>query len=181
LYIKFHGPTQPIEPPAHGTVADLPIRLDDGTRITLWDLRQDFTPHHAADIPSDVGVRFRGWWLLDPLQPGQTSILRVYYEIDGLAPERAGWNFTPYAHVLSDEPPTRYVADGAYIPPLTWRLGDWMIYDLELQVPADIQGEMTLLTGFYDSQRQVNAIFRYPDANGQMIFTPDIILLTPTP
>ncbi len=181
LYIKFHGPTQPLDPPAHGHIADIPIHLDDGTRISLWELRQDFRPRNPADIPSDVGIRFIGWWLLDPLHPGQTSTLRVYWQIDGLAPERGGWNFAPYAHVLDNQRQVRYIADGAYIPALTWRVGDWMIYDLKLQVPADIQGPMTVLTGFYDSPRGVNAIFTYPDANGQMQFTADLILFTTEP
>lgn len=181
LYVKFHGPNQPIDPPAHGRVADIPIRLDDGTRISLWELRQDFEPAHPADIPSDAGIRFIGWWLLDPLRPGQISTLRVYWQVDSLAPERGWWNFAPYAHVLDDQRQVRYVADGAYIPALTWRVGDWMIYDLKLQVPADIQGPITVLTGFYDSPRQVNAIFNYPDASGQMQFTADLILFTTEP
>ncbi len=181
LYVKFHGPTQPIDPPAHGRIADIPIRLDDGTRISLWELRQDFEPTHPADIPSDAGIRFIGWWLLDPLKPGHTSTLRVYWQVDSLVPERGWWNFAPYAHVLDNQRQVRYVADGAYIPALTWRVGDWMIYDLKLQVPADIQGPITVLTGFYDSPRGVNAIFNYPDASGQMQFTADLILFTTEP
>ncbi|MBI5930135.1 MAG: hypothetical protein HY862_12560 [Chloroflexi bacterium] len=181
LYVEFHAPTQPINPPAHGEVAEIPIRLRDGTRISLWELKQNFKPMNSADIPSDVGIRFIGWWLLDALRPGQTATLRLYWQVDGLAPERGAWNFAPYAHVLDNQRQVRYIADGTYIPALTWRVGDWMIYDLMLQVPADIQGPITILTGFYDSPRGVNAIFNYPDASGQMQFTADLILFTTEP
>ncbi|NDJ86794.1 MAG: hypothetical protein GYB66_12985 [Chloroflexi bacterium] len=179
LYVTFAGPGMPLNPVPHARVVDLPLRLADGTRISLWRAAQDFAPVNAADVPSDSGIRFLGWWELDRLRAGTTSVVRTYWRVDRLHPERTHWDFMPYLHVYDQEGQRRATGHGEKIPTTHWREGAWLVYDIPVDVPEEIDGPLELRTGFYDATRMVDAVFSYPagGAENEMIFTTDLVLI----
>lgn len=176
LYITFHAPDKPLNPPMLGQSVGMPLYLRDGTRLALWRIGQNFSPRYTADIPSDIGVSFIGWDLLQSLQAGRTSQLRTYWRVDSLPEERYGWIFVPYAHLINAAGQQIAVIDGDALPMTTWQVGDWLVQEMRISVPADSTGPYTLNVGIVDGGRMVNAIFNYPQ-NDEMIFTADITLL----
>jgi hypothetical protein len=177
VYMTFHAPDRVLEPPLHGRPATIPLTFADGTRAAIWYAQQDFSPGQAADIPSDIGVRFVGWHLLAPLRAGETSALRTYWRVDALPPERFGWAFVPFVHVFNGDGERVAIIDGEPAPLQQWRAGDWMVQEMEIPVPPDSSRPYAVDVGVFDGQRMVNAIFNYPDDNGEMIFTATIRIL----
>lgn len=176
LYMTFSGPDESLQPPIHGQVVDVPLYMRDGTRFVLWRAEQNLTPRNPADIPSDIGVRFIGWHLLQPLQAGHTAQLRTYWRVDSLPPERFGWIFVPYIHVFDGADNRILIADGEPLPLTTWQEGDWLVQEMSISLPADSTGPYGLNVGIVDGGRMVNAIFNYLH-NDEMIFTADLTLL----
>jgi hypothetical protein len=126
------------------------------------------------NLPSDIGVRFMGWWLLDPIEAGKTVELRTYWQVDGLGDPN--WTFAPYAHVFDGNGNRVFIADGLLLPMGTWRVGDWVVQTLTLSIPPDSFGPFSVNVGLFDSNRMTNAIFNFPE-NGEQIFTPDISII----
>ena len=176
LYMTFYAPDQMLEPPIHGRLAEKPMYLADGTRAVIWEAYQDFMPPHVLDAGSDIGVRFYGWHLLEPLQAGQTSTLRTYWRVDGLPLERFGWSFVPFVHVYDDTTARIAIVDGVYVPMQTWQVGDWMVQSQEITIPVDSVGPYRLAVGLFDGVRMVNAIFSYPQ-NDETVFTATLTIL----
>lgn len=176
LYMTFHLPNEPIAPPIHGQAIGIPLYMHDGTRFVLWRAEQKFTPRHTADIPSDIGVSFIGWHLLQPLQPNKTVQLRTYWRVDSLPIERYGWIFVPYAHLFDANGNRIAIIDGDALPMTTWQVGDWFVQEMRITIPADSVGPYKLNVGIFDGGRLVNAIFHYSE-NGEMIFSADITLV----
>jgi hypothetical protein len=174
LYMTFHRGDEGLNPPMHSQIVGLPVRFDDGTRAVVWEARQDFKPRYQTDIPSDIGVRFIGWWLLDPIQAGKTVELRMYWQADG--PADPNWSFTPYAHVFDRNGNRVFIADGLLLPLQTWQVDDWVVQTLSLSVPSDSVGPFSVNIGLFDSKRMTNAIFNFPE-DGEQVFTPDISII----
>lgn len=178
VYTLYHGPDQGLTPPMHGKIAGIPLRLEDGTRLTVWQVEQDFfTPPNSTERPSDIGVSLIGWALLEPLRAGETAYLRTYWRVDILKPDRPTWTFAPYAHLFDSDGQRIFIADGVLAPTGSWHQGDWMIQEMTIAVPADSSGPYAINVGLFDSNRMINAIFTFPDDNGEMIWTADITIL----
>ncbi len=176
LYTLYHGPNEGLTPPMHGKITTVPLRLVDGTRLTVWEVQQErFNPPHRTDKPSDIGVRFIGWDLSEALRPGNIIHLRTYWQVDSLHPERGQWTFAPYAHLFTGNG-QKIISDGVLVPSGTWDVGDWMIQELSIEVPPDSIGPYSINIGLYDSVRQTNASFYFPSADGETIWTIDIAL-----
>lgn len=177
LYMTFHGPDEvPLEPPLMAQATEVPLSMRDGTRFALWRAEQNFTPRNPAEVPSDIGVTFIGWHLLQPLRAGQTSQLRTYWRVDGLPIERFGWIFVPYAHLFDESDQRIVIIDGDALPLTTWGLGDWMVQEMRISVPDDSAGPYGLNIGIVDGGRMVNAIFNDPQ-DDNLTYTADITLL----
>lgn len=176
LYMTFSGPEEALHPPIHGQAVGVPLYLRDNTRFVLWRAEQNFVPRNPADIPSDIGVRFIGWHLLQPMQAGRTVQLRTYWRVDSLPPERFGWIFVPYAHVFDGAGNRTLIVDGEPLPLATWQVGDWLVQEMRIPIPTGSTGPYGLNVGIVDGGRMVNAIFNYPQ-NEEMIFSADLTLL----
>ena len=174
LYMTFHRQDESLNPPMHGTIADFPVRFDDGTRAALWHINQNFKPRYEADIPSDIGISFIGWWLLDPLEAGNTVELRTYWRVDTL-PDPS-WTFSPYAHVFDSDGNRILITDGLLLPSTTWHVGDWVVQTSRLEIPPDSLNPFAVNVGLFDSNRTTNAIFNFP-VDGEQVFTPDISII----
>jgi hypothetical protein len=184
LYVLFEKPGDPdlILPP-YATQFGSALVLADGTWITIWrvtpgDLRID----HPADIPSDIDARLIGWTLDGDLTPGAAATLDTFWRIDALRPERGIWSYLPVAHVM-DANGQRIAEDqGHAVSGLTWAIGDIMVQRLNLTVPDDAAGPLTLDLGLFDPVRVredgaqgVNAIFRVLE-DEEIVYTATIII-----
>lgn len=174
LYMTFHESGTVLHPPIHGRVVDIPLTFEDGTRAAVWRAKQDFRPRNQFDAPSDIGVRFVGWDLLEPLRAGSTVTLRTYWQVDGLPQERFGWAFVPFAHLYDSSGERIAIIDGWPVPMTTWQVGDWMVQAMEIEVPAASSSPYQLDVGLFDGQRMVNAIFNYPNSDETMLITATI-------
>ncbi len=177
VYVTFAPPAaDPVPPPLVGEPLGA-LTLRDGGRFALWRAEAaTLAIPHAAEAPSDVGVRFLGWGLGAPLQAGQTAPLDLYFRVEALHAERGIWTFAPFAHVFDSAGARVAVVDGALLPPLAWRAGDVLMYRLALAVPQGATGPFSVAVGFYDGVRGVNAIFRVPRPDGTVDYTPSVLL-----
>jgi 4-amino-4-deoxy-L-arabinose transferase-like glycosyltransferase len=176
-YVQFETPTNPMPAPLHSQVAHEPVVLDDGTRLKFWLAAPLTDIPNAVRYPSDIEISFIGWEISGTPQPGQTVEVRTYWRIDNLLIERFGWTFSPYLHVFDNTSPDKLlILSGDVISPFTWRAGDVLIYRMQVSLPPDSQPPYRFVTGFFDSIRLVNAIFRVPQADGTTLFTTDLAL-----
>lgn len=177
LYTQFSAAGESLEPIMHGAIMQPPpVYFEDGTRVSVWQVRQNFQPRIHADVPSDIGVRFLGWHLLEPLRAGQTSHLRTYWQVDSLPADRYSWNFVPYVHVFDGSGERFLIVDGVRLPVESWQVGDWMVQQFIIEIPAERNGTYTVNAGIFDGVRQQNAIFNYPEGD-EMIFTANLSIL----
>lgn len=174
LYMTFHRRDEGLNSPMHSRIVDLPVRFDDGARMVVWEARQDFKPYYQADIPSDSGVRFIGWWLLDPLQAGKTVELRTYWQVDEVHnPDEV---FVAYAEVFDGDGNQLIRTDGAEFPSDTWRVGNWVVQRLSFSIPLDSIGPFGVTVRLFDTNRMTDSIFNYTE-DGEEFSTPDISII----
>lgn len=172
----------PVPPPLYAEPVGAPDVLRDHTVITLWRTTPDsVTIAQPADIPSDIDVRFAGWTLTGDLTPGTTATLDLFWRVDALHPERGIWTFMPFAHLVSGGERVG-VFDGTLLPALAWRVGDLLVYRLDVDVPPDAAGPFELRVGLFDAVRTredgtpgINAIFQVPDGHA-VAWQADIVL-----
>ncbi len=177
LYVVVDRPGEVLVPILHGTIARYPFRyLDDGTRVTVWQVHQRFTPRQSAEISSDIGVSFTGWHLQEPLRPGQTTHLRTYWRVDNLYPDQASWNFVPFNHVFDGNGDRILIVDGVRAPSDTWQVGDWMLQELTLDIPTNSSGPYAVSVGLFDGVRMVSGIFNFA-VDGEMVWTANLEII----
>jgi hypothetical protein len=172
IYVQFEKPAQSPAIPYLLRPAISPLLLSDNqSRFTFWKFPQEMSIPHATAIPSDIGMSFVGWSVEESLQPGQTIVVHTYWRIDELLQERFGWIFGPFVHTLDGSGERISNESTIFIPPSQWRQGFLMISSLEVHLPSNSEGPYQMLTGVFDPNRMVDAIFRIPQADGSNEFT----------
>jgi len=183
LLITVEHTPEDAAPPLYATPAGPPLTFPDGWAVALWRVTpQQLYIAHPADIPSDIRVSFVGWTLNGTLAAGQTTLLDLFWRVQGLLPDRGIWTFAPFAHLYDSNGARLAVMDGAVISALDWVPGDLLVYRLPLHVPPDADGPFALRVGLFDSVRAntdgtpgVNAIFQLDDET----FVADLPLTAP--
>ncbi|MCC7206615.1 MAG: hypothetical protein IT323_04875 [Anaerolineae bacterium] len=182
VYLFFAAPGAPPQPP-RGPADEMRYALADGSAVIRFTVAvraiERCTGSAPTAIQSDVGIRFLGYRIEQPLVAGREAVLCTAWRVESLPPGRFEWLYAPFVHVFDASGARVAIGDGASTPGALWRQGDVQLKTIRVTLPGDAAGPFTLRFGLYDGVHGHGATFTLPDGGQSPDIPGDVVAPAP--